>query len=281
MSDKVTVGNVEIAAVIDLVPPPKGPDNYFQGVPAEAVTPYADAIPEIQDGQIQIYFGCFVLRSKGKTLLVDTGLGPGPHPDRGNVTGDLVNQVKKLGIGAEDINLVVHTHLHADHVGWNLNLSGAPPMPNFPKARYLVPRLDWEYFTRPDILPSALQVKNSVIPLQGFKLMDLVDEGHAITEEITTWNTPGHTPGSQTILINSQGQKAMIIGDVMHSSVQVQEPSWCSSFDIDRPLSQLSRAALLDRAEKEGYIVGAGHFHPSHHLGRVVRLDGRRYWQGI
>ena len=77
----------------------------------------------------------------GKTVMVDTGMGPGPHADRGNVRGDLLNAIRAQGASPEDIDIVAHTHLHGDHVGWNIDHSGDSPKPYFPNARYLVPRL--------------------------------------------------------------------------------------------------------------------------------------------
>jgi len=176
---------------------------------------------------------------------------------------------------------VVHTHLHADHVGWNVKISGGMPAPYFRRARYLVPRLDWEHFTKPEVIGSAPQVRNSVMPLQKLRLMDLVDSDHNITDEVKTLAAPGHTPGHQVIMISSQGEKAMIVGDLLHSKVQVQQPGWTPGVDIDKEASERHRTELLELAEREGYVVAAGHFHPKDHIGKVVRLRGQRYWQAL
>ena len=127
MIEKFTVGNVELGAVLDMIPPPRHPSDFFPDVTAEQWAPYSDEV--LVDRQVQLYFGHFFLHSRGKTILVDTGLGPGPHQARGNVTGDLLNQLMLQGVKPEDVDIVVHTHLHADHVGWNLDLSGASPRP--------------------------------------------------------------------------------------------------------------------------------------------------------
>ena len=278
MTDRIRVGNAEIVFALDMIPPPRPPDAFFEGVSAADWLPYQDIL---EDGQIQLYYGHFFVRSMGKTVMVDTGMGPGPHPDRGNRTGDLLNQLRAQGVAPQDIDIVAHTHLHADHVGWNIDNSGALPKPYFPNARYLVPRLDWEHFTQPEHLAEAPQVRDSVLPLERLGLMDLVDEGHLITDEITTLDTPGHTPGHQVILISSRGEKAMIVGDAIHSSVQIQEPDWCAGVDTSKPDSRRSRHALLERAESEGYVVAAGHFHPRRHIGRVMRARGRRWWEAV
>ena len=119
------------------------------------------------------------------------------------------------------------------------------------------------------------------MPLRRLRKMDLIEGEHRINDEVTTLATPGHTPGHMSILISSRGEKAMIVGDVLHSKVQVREPSWCAGVDIDKEQSRASRESLLERAEQEGYVMAAGHFNPTDHIGKIVRLEGRRYWQGL
>ena len=287
MADKATVGNVEITAVIDMVPPPRAPEVMFPDVASEDWAPYQDILEE---GQLQLYYGVWVVRSQGKTILVDTGIGPGPHAHLDNGTGNLYEELRPILIPADraantnvspsdEVDIVVHTHLHGDHVGWNLRYSGGMPAPYFRRAKYLVPRLDWEHFTKPDVLEAHPYIKTQVMPLQRLRKMELIEGEHNITDEVSTLPSPGHTPGHQTILIASQGEKAMIVGDVLHTKAQVYEPSWTAGVDVDKDESRRSRAALLDLAENEGYVVAAGHFRPTENIGTVVRLEGRRYWQ--
>jgi glyoxylase-like metal-dependent hydrolase (beta-lactamase superfamily II) len=279
MADRTSVGEVEILSFIDMVPPPYDPEGFFPDVERSRWQPYeAD---HLENGNLQLYYGCFALRSSGQTILVDTGMGPGPHPTRGNLTGSLVPLLREQGIGPEDVNVVVHTHLHPDHVGWNVTLEDGRPKATFPKARYLVPRKDWGYFTQEDVLASAAHVRDNVVPLQDLGAMDIIDEEHTITSEITTLPTPGHTPGHLNVLITSGGEKGVLVGDLLHSKVQVQEPGWCSRADIDKATGQRSREEMLDRIEREEILVAAGHFKPDEHFGRVVRIQGRRYWQVI
>lgn len=289
MADKVTVGNVEIMAVLDMVPPPRAPEVMFPDVPKEDWGPYQDTL---EAGQIQLYYGVWVLRSQGRTILVDTGMGPGPHPQLGDRTGNLYEELRPILIPAEranntnvspsdEVDIVVHTHLHGDHVGWNVRYSGGMPAPYFRRARYLVPKLDWDYFNQPEVLAERPYIKTQVLPLQRLRKIDLIEGEYNITDEVSTLPTPGHTPGHQAILISSQGQKAMIAGDVLHTKAQVLEPSWTVWVDVDKDASRRSRESLLDRAEKEDYVVAAGHFHPSENLGKVVRREGRRYWQAL
>lgn len=279
MIDKFTVGNIELGAVLDMIPPPRHPSEFFPDVTAEEWAPYSDEV--LADGQVQLYFGHFFLHSRGKTILVDTGLGPGPHTNRGNITGDLLNQLRLQGVKPEDVDIVVHTHLHADHVGWNLDLSGASPRPYFPNARYLVPRVDWDHFIKPENLENAPWVRDSVMPLEGLGLMDFFDNEYDVTDQVKTLATPGHTPGHHVVIVSSQGQHAMIVGDALHSRVQVQEPTWCAGVDIDKADSRRSREDILRRAEADNYLIAAGHFHPDERVGRVILKEGRRYWQAL
>jgi glyoxylase-like metal-dependent hydrolase (beta-lactamase superfamily II) len=276
MPGRITVGNVDIVAVLDMVPPAREPNMMFTTTSSQDWDSHQDCLEE---GQLQLYYLHFFLRSQGKVIMVDTGMGPGPHPDRGNRTGDLVNQLKSRGVETGDVDVVAHTHLHGDHVGWNVDYSGSQPAPTFPKARYLVPRLDWEHFTKPDVIGSAPQVTNSVIPLEGMGVMDLVDSEYDITDEVKTLSAPGHTPGHMVIVITSQGEKAMVVGDLLHSKAQVARPDWTAGVDTDKEASRSNRERILDDAEAEGFVIAAGHFHPDDHIGKVVRLDGRRYWQ--
>jgi glyoxylase-like metal-dependent hydrolase (beta-lactamase superfamily II) len=279
MADRIRIGNAEIFAVMDMVPPPRQPTAFIPDVPADAWEPYADEV--LEDGMLQLYYGCFFIRSRGKTVLVDTGMGPGPHPHLENRTGDLMGELARLGVGPSDVDVVLHTHLHPDHVGWNVDDSGGSPRPYFPAAKYLAPRKDWEHFTAPDVLTSAPHVTRSVMPLVEQGLMELVDGEHHVTDEITTLETPGHTPGHLVILISSGGERGAIIGDLIHNPVQIHEPDWCAGVDVDKAASRRSRKSFLAMAERQGLVVAAGHFRPERHIGRVVRLQGRRHWQSL
>ena len=279
MADRITVGSVEILGLLDLIPPPYDPQQFFPATTPDAWEPYRS--DHLECGHVQLYFGCFALRSQGQVLMVDTGMGPGPHPTRGNRTGNLLAQLKLQGIDPEDVATVVHTHLHSDHIGWNITYEDGRPRLTFPKATHLVPRADWEYFTTPEVLdsPRALYVRDQVLPLESMGAMELIEGDHTITPEIGTVPTPGHTPGHVNVIINSQGQRGVVVGDMLHSPVQVQQPDWYCWADTDPELGTRSRKAMLDRFESEGFIVAACHFKPDEHFGKIIKMEGRRYWQ--
>ena len=279
MPSRMSLGNAELVGVLDMVPPSRDPTAFFPNTTTESWAPYAEDV--LEEGRLQLYFGCFFVRTPDKCVLVDTGMGPGPHPDRENRTGDLINQLKLQGLEPEEVDIVVFTHLHPDHVGWNLRFEDERAIPNFPNAEYLVPQKDWDHFTEPKNLRKASYVRDYVVPLEKLGCMKLIDGETAVTDEISTLPTPGHTPGHQVILISSQGEKAMVVGDVLHSMVQVHEPEWCARVDINVDDSRRSREAVLNKSEHEGYAIAAGHFHPTRHTGRIIRVEGRRYWQSL
>lgn len=282
MATKATVGNVEILAFVDVTPPPFDPSRFFPGASETQWAPHKAEYLD-KDGKFRTNFGFFALRSRDGIILVDTGLGAGPHQALGGVSGRLLDELGHQGIRPEDVTRVVITHFHGDHMGWNTTSEQGKYRPTFPKAKYLLPKGDWEYFTRPEILesPAGAPVKVRVLPLKDLGVVELVDGDYPVTREVSTLSTPGHTPGHISVVITSQGQKGIIIGDVMHSPVQILEPNWQMGADTDKELGVRSRNALLDRLEREGFVVGAGHFLINTNIGKVVRVGGRRYWQAL
>ena len=289
MADKAKIGDVEVTAVIDMVPPAREPSAMFPDVPASAWEEYQGSL---ENGQLQLYYGVFVVQTPDRTILVDTGMGPGPHPDRGNLTGNLYELVsdvlappdntRNTNVSPSDqVNFVIHTHLHADHVGWNLRYAGGMPAPNFRRARYVISKDDYDYFTEESRLEQAPHVQRQVIPLRRLRLQDIIDGEHTVSDDISIAPAPGHTPGHQIVLINSAGQKGAVVGDLLHTIAQVSEPTWCAGVDTDKAQSAASREKLLAQAEEEGWIIAAGHFPPGKQIGRVVRDGDKRRWEPL
>ena len=276
MQETIRVGNIDIIALLDMIPPAMPTESFFPDVHHSEWEPYKYDI--LAKGKIQLYYGCFLVRSDSKTILIDTGIGPGPHPSRGNKKGNLMNELKRVGVTPSEIDAVIHSHLHIDHVGWNLDLKSAPPKPYFPNARYLVPRIDWEHFTKPENLVNAPWVSENVIPLENISLLDLFDDGDSITNEITAMITPGHTPGHMVFLLDSAGAKGAITGDVFHSKVQIQEPSWSVGIDVDKAASEASRMELIKRAISGDMILAVPHFHTDEHFGKISMQHGKPRW---
>ncbi len=267
---RVTVGNVEMLSVSDGTGEspaanafPKATSADWQRHP-EALT---------ADGKLQFNFGSFVLRSQGQTILVDTGLGPGGH-------GRLLEDLRAKGVSLDEITVVAITHLHGDHVGWNVVVEGGRHRLTFPKAKYWIPKGDWDHFRQPQQLERAPLLKTVVLPLEELGALRLVEGETAVTSEVSMVPTPGHTPGHMSLAVASQGQRGFITGDVISAPVQAQEAAWEVAYDNDREQGRRTREAVLERLETDKSLVGAGHFLPPN-FGRFVRTQGRRSWQGV
>ncbi len=262
----ITVGNVEMLALTD----GQGDMQPLEVFPASSKDIWRSEYSDLLDGDvIHPRFGTTGVRSGGKLIIVDTGL---QAPD-----GTLMSDMRDKGVDPDAVDLVVITHLHPDHIGWNLT-DGSP---TFPNARYITSQADWDYWTSPEVLDSADHIKEQALPLKDLNLIDLIgNEDYSITDELTAVSTPGHTPGHISIVVSSGGERGYILGDVVHSPAQAHYTDWSPSFDIDPDLSRQTRHAVLDGLEADGVLVSAGHF-PGNGFGRFVRDGGRRIWQGI
>jgi len=274
----VRVGNVEIMALsdglleFDLC-------NFFPTIPQDDWQPYESHLTP--DHHVRFNLGSYLIRTEGRTVLVDTGLGPRPADTPDVPWGELLRDFQTKGVRPDEVDMVLLTHLHRDHVGWNLQREGARWVPTFAKARYWMSAKDWEACHEPEIQPQRFpNAPTCVWPLAELGLVELMQGEHSITRELTAVPTPGHTPGHVSILVTSQGERALVLGDAAHSPVQLQETDWVSRADMDPELTRQTRRALVDRIEREQILVAAGHF-PAPGFGRIVRLDGRRYWQGL
>jgi glyoxylase-like metal-dependent hydrolase (beta-lactamase superfamily II) len=139
------------------------------------------------------------------------------------------------GFPPESIDLVLCTHLHVDHIGWNTRLQDGRWVPTFPRARYLFARKEWEHWSTRDGDEYGPIIADSVRPVVEAGRADLVEGDHRISEELALEPTPGHTPGHVSLRVSSQGQEAVITGDLMHHPVQCGEPDWNSNFCDDQP----------------------------------------------
>lgn len=287
----LSVGNVEILAINDgELDFPFPLSDIFPSAPAEDWAQYQERYPEVFAGPAnwRAHWGGYLIRSEGQILLVNTGVGsstsnPGMVNALNNgVDGNLLAELQSAGVAPGDVNTVFFTHLHPDHVGYNLSQETGRPSATFSGARYVVHQDDWDAFARQDvqdIFPFGYW-NETLGPLESLGVLDLLTGEQALTSEVTAIPTPGHTPGHMSLLINSGGERAVVMGDVAIHPAQVTENDWHFAFELDQPLANRTRREFFDRMEREELTVAACHF-PAPGFGKIVRIEGRRYWQGF
>ena len=275
MSEQIIIGRVTVLPVQDT--PLSGSRPYmFPDVADEQWQPWQDYFNP--RGNLRLNIGSYVLRSEGRTIIVDTGLG-----DKGRENyppSRLFDNLITAGVQAEDVDVVVNTHLHIDHVGWNTVRRDGGWAPAFPRARYVIARVEWEHFSRPAQVAALEYMRDSVLPLEGTGQLDLVEDTHRLTGEITLVPSPGHTPGHVCVAIVSGAERAVIIGDMAHHPVQLTETAWSTVMDVNPKLAAETRARLAEQYERDGSVVIGGHFPPPG-IGRMMRLGERRLWQAL
>ena len=276
--NKLSIGNVEITSLSDGLLE-FDVCNFFPSIPEEHWSPYSSHLTE--DHKVSFNLACFLIRSDGKTIIVDTGLGPKPAGAPETPWGELLDDFKTHGVRPEDVDMVVMTHLHRDHVGWNLRQRDGKYEPTFPNARYWLSSKDWEACHNPELVPDRFpNAPECVWPLEELDVIEFMDGEMALTSELTSLPTPGHTPGHMSIMINSQGQRGIVLGDVLHNTVQIHETDWVSRADIDPDQTRITRRSLVERLEQEGMTVAAVHLEAPG-FGKIVRLQDRRVWQAL
>jgi glyoxylase-like metal-dependent hydrolase (beta-lactamase superfamily II) len=222
------------------------------------------------DGFVHIPIGCFVVRSGDTTVLIDAGLG---DVDKGWAKGGgLPAALRAEGISPEDIDVVVCSHLHIDHIGW-LAVDGDP---YFRNATVRYGAADWQQFvadagedSRSRNIMEALATADRLEPLEG----DMI----AIAPGLTARHTPGHTLGHYGLVVSSGESRAVVLGDAVECPLQLEEPDFYALSDVDPALAARTRAALWDELEGTGTLVTAAHF-PGLEFGRVLAGTGKRYF---
>jgi glyoxylase-like metal-dependent hydrolase (beta-lactamase superfamily II) len=269
------VGSVEIVSVTD-GEMRATPAFMFAGIPPQLYTP-ALAADLAEDGTFAVKFGSFLVRSSGKTVLVDTGAGAkGTMPGGGR----LLENLRAFGVAPGDVDVVANTHLHVDHVGWNCTERRGTYVPTFPNAQYWIARSEWNYWTDPQIVEEeGSHLKTDVLPLRDSPQLHLFDREAAITPELSFLPTPGHTPGHCSIAVSSGGEQAFILGDVAHHPLHLVR-IWIAAIDELPRISRRTKRTLVNRLIEEQILVAAGHFSPGS-FGRLVRADGQRAWRPL
>lgn len=287
--DELHIGDARVARLVEF----SGPvglttEGFFPGSDPHLWREAAAGLaPEFvgADGQVQTAVQTWVVRSEGTVVLVDTGLGnekERPYvPVWSRHRSDYLERLADLGVRPDDVDVVVNTHLHLDHVGWNTRLQGREWVPTFPNATYLVHRDDYDFWDPAGPHQPAFgrgnqnAFEDSVAPVAAAGQLHLWEgDTHAVDGSLTLVHAPGHTPGSAVLTLASGGETAIFAGDLLHSPLQVAHPHLASCFCEDPAQAETSRRLLLEHAADRRSLVLPAHFRGPG-AARITRRDGR------
>jgi glyoxylase-like metal-dependent hydrolase (beta-lactamase superfamily II) len=233
------VGSVKVTRVVEQGGAPVPATFLFQDVSPDHVRRHAWLRPHFanDEGKLFMSIHAFVVESQGRRIIVDTCVGNDKRRRRkawNLLQGPFLESLATAGYPASSIDTVLCTHMHVDHVGWNTRLVNGKWIPTFANARYLFARKEWEHFADDHGVDGFDDlVGDSVRPVIDAGLADLVEPDHQISPEVFLEPTPGHTPGHVSVHITSEGQEAVITGDLMHHPMQCSEPDLPTNFDFD------------------------------------------------
>lgn len=266
------LGNVEVSRVVEYHGAFGTTDVLFPSVPGELWRRHeswlAPNFLNAETGEWQSSVQTWVLRSAGRTVLVDTGLGSDKSSDvevSDKHDGDFLDRLAAVGVRPEDVDLVVNTHLHDDHVGWNTRLVDGEWVPTFPNARYLISRADFDFWhpangPAPRFADTGAKFNDSVLPVhQAGQAVLWEGDSHRIDEDLVLELAPGHTPGSAVLRLESGTDRALFVGDVIHTPLQMIEPDHDICLSEDQAEAARSRRRVLEQAAATNSLVVPAH----------------------
>lgn len=254
------IGDVTVTKVVEHeLPIPL--NGLLVDVPDEAVARHAWLAPDFltPEGDARLSIHGLVIDTGERRILVDTCVG---HLREGLVMpampSGFLDAMAEAGYTVDDIDTVVCTHLHFDHVGWNTRLVDGEWVVTFPNARYLLGRIEWEHWSTTE--GDYSNVADTVRPVVEAGAADLVEVDHRLCPEVRLVPTPGHTPGHVSVVIESAGERAVITGDMAHHPIQFAEPELAAPADSDSGLAATTRRAFLAERVDDGALVIGTHF---------------------
>tara|TARA_R110000851_G_scaffold73980_1_gene163130 strand:- start:11849 stop:12769 length:921 start_codon:yes stop_codon:yes gene_type:complete len=273
------LGQVKISRIIESSEPLLRPAEIFPDSDPDIIARNIDWLaPHFYDPEtdkLVITIQSFLLETQTHKILIDTCVGDCKQRVRSEFHEKQWNWLKgleSLGLGVEDIDIVLSTHMHVDHVGWNTRFNGKEWVPTFPNARYLFTAPEWDYWKEneghPALVRSGDYIGDSVWPLFHAGQADLVNMDHEIVPGVRLVPLPGHTPGHVGVEIDNASDPTLITADLFHHPLQCCYPHWNTRFCLDPLKSRATRLnAMADLAHK-GTTVMAAHF-PSPNAGKI------------
>jgi glyoxylase-like metal-dependent hydrolase (beta-lactamase superfamily II) len=276
------VGAVKITRVIEIERAmtynPEAP--FLAGATPEALRRHAWLYPHFVNEQDQMLLSIHALlvEAPGLRLVVDTCIGNDrPRHALGGqaLATPFLERMAEAGWSRDSVDAVICTHLHIDHVGWNTMLQDGRWVPTFPKARYLFGKAEFAHWTAEGDEEQQEILSDSVKPILDAGLAELVEMDHRISPEIRLTPTTGHTPGHVSVMIESEGQTAVITGDMTHHPCQMAHPDWSTSVDSDPKAAAATRRRMFAEWADQPILVIGTHYAPP--TAGYVKRDGTAF----
>ncbi|WP_025897936.1 MBL fold metallo-hydrolase [Sneathiella glossodoripedis] len=258
------IGNVKVTRVVEIemvggtrfILPDAAPDK---------VLPIKWLYPHFMNekGKLIMSVHALVIDTGERRIIVDTCIGNDKEREIAgwnNLQTTFLDDLEAAGYAPADIDTVLCTHLHVDHVGWNTRLVDGKWVPTFPNARYLYAKSEWDHWASGDGDKYGEAYEDSVKPIFDLGLADLVDCNEQICDEVSLVPTPGHTPGHVSVRISSEGKEAFITGDALHHPCQMARLDWAASADADPEQARQTRRDMLSSLADSDTLVFGTHF---------------------
>ncbi len=287
----LSVGNITIQRVVEMEQPLFDPHAFFPTLTKEMLEENrawmeAPGYIDKATGKLVLCIQSYIVRTPHHNILIDTCVGNHKHrphrPFWHMMTSDKYEKgFKATGLGFEDIDYVMCTHLHVDHTGWNTRLENGRWVPTFPKAKYVFADRELQFWTDrhkkdPDACP---WVTDSVLPIVEARRTEIVKSNHHLNDLVSLIPTPGHTIDHYAVHVGKQGHDAVITGDMIHSPLQARYPELGMMADYDSKIAGETRRTFFNRFADTSTLVCTGHF-PSPSIGRFTKWgDGFKYVQ--
>src|SRR5256714_5533303 len=216
----------------------------------------------------------WLIEIAGRKILIDTCVGN--HKSRkhrpfwDNLNTPYLERLAAAGIRPEEIDMVMCTHLHVDHVGWNTRLDNGRWVPTFPNARYVFAKNEFDYWTEQNAKKAVPPFNDSVLPVVEARRADIVRNDYEIGDHARILPTPGHTPGHVAFTFGRGSDDAVVSGDLMHSPLQARYPELSMKFDVDQAQAARTRRDFLERYCDTDTLCCTAHF-PSPSTGKIRR----------
>ncbi len=271
------LGHIMINRIIESESPDFDPYGFFPATTPEDWEPHKDWLqPNAMDpvtGNLVLTMQSYLVRTSHHTILVDTCVGDHKKRARENwnmtTSGTFLRRLAEAGVQPEEVDYVMCTHMHVDHVGWNTQLRHGRWVPTFPNAQYVMSQKEWEHWQVVHRETPLDHVTDSVLPIVEAGKAVFVTSDYALDDEVWLESTPGHTPDHVSVRLASNGNNAVVTGDLIHSPVQCVELGWVPRPDFDPAQASATRRSFLEHYCDSDVLICATHF-PSPSFGHIA-----------